>query len=167
MKRLAKSVLRRAGYQLSPIVPPRSTREQYPDITDREWYIYSRVKQSTMLSIGRILANIRAVDHIVRYEIPGDIVERDVWRGGRKMFHYLVEEDDVKPAVFYWDGAQVANISLIRVRLGDFHEVCSFVAAVTKKWAVRRRSRSRVQDPGPVGERRSKRRDFAFQPNAR
>jgi hypothetical protein len=27
MKRLAKSLLRRAGYQLSPIVPPRSTRE--------------------------------------------------------------------------------------------------------------------------------------------
>ncbi|MBV8115340.1 MAG: class I SAM-dependent methyltransferase [Silvibacterium sp.] len=38
-----------------------------------------------MLSVERILANVRAVDHIVRRRIPGDVVERGVWRGGSSM----------------------------------------------------------------------------------
>jgi len=103
MKRLAKSLLRRVGYQLSPITPPRSPREQHPDITDREWYIYSRVKQFTMLSIERILANIRAVDHIVRYEIPGDIVECGVWRGGSSMAMALALRDQSPRTLWMYD----------------------------------------------------------------
>jgi O-methyltransferase len=85
MKRLVKSFLRRVGYQLSPITPPRSVREQNPDITDREWEIYSAVKPFTMLSVERILANVRAIEHVVRNDIPGDIVECGVWRGGGSM----------------------------------------------------------------------------------
>src|SRR3984885_2584249 len=103
MKRLAKSLLRRVGYQLSPIVPPRSTREHHPDITDREWYIYSRVKRFTMLSIERILANIRAVDHIVRYKIPGDIVECGVWRGGSSMAMALALRDQPPRTLSMYD----------------------------------------------------------------
>jgi O-methyltransferase len=103
MKRLAKSLLRRVGYQLSPIVPPRSAREQNPDITDREWYIYSRVKPFTMLSIERILANIRAVDHVVRYDIPGDIVECGVWRGGSSMAMALALKDQSPRTLWMYD----------------------------------------------------------------
>src|SRR5476651_2062993 len=86
MKRVIKYLLRRAGYQLSPLMPPpASGRAKNPDITDREWLIYSKVKPFTMLSLERILANIRAVDHVVRNQILGDIVECGVWRGGSSM----------------------------------------------------------------------------------
>jgi O-methyltransferase len=86
MKRVIKYVLGRAGYQLSPLMPPQlSSRAKNPDITDREWLIYSKVKPFTMLSLERILANIRAVDHVVRNQILGDIVECGVWRGGSSM----------------------------------------------------------------------------------
>ena len=85
MKRLMKSLLRRAGYQLSPITPLQSVNEQNADITNREWRIYHAVEPFTMVSIERILANIRAVDYIARNEIPGDFVECGVWRGGSAM----------------------------------------------------------------------------------
>jgi O-methyltransferase len=103
MKHLAKSLLRRVGYQLSPIIPPQSMREQNPDITDREWYIYSTVKQFTMLSIERILANIRAVDHIVANKIPGDIVECGVWRGGSSMAMALALKDQAPRTLWMYD----------------------------------------------------------------
>jgi O-methyltransferase len=85
VRRPIKMALRSAGYQLSPIDPPRSLREQNPDITDREWSIYCAVSPLTMLSMERILTNIRAVDHVVNTGIPGDIVECGVWRGGSSM----------------------------------------------------------------------------------
>lgn len=85
MKKLIKSLLRHAGYELSPILPPSTLRQQNPDVTDAEWAIYSEIKSLTMLSLERILANIRAVEHIVKLGIPGDIVECGVWRGGSSM----------------------------------------------------------------------------------
>jgi hypothetical protein len=85
VKRLIKSLLRRAGYELSPILPPQTLREQNPDVTDIEWAIYSEIKSLTMLSLERIVANLRAIEHVVQKRIPGDIVECGVWRGGSSM----------------------------------------------------------------------------------
>jgi len=83
MKRLVQRALRRAGYELKSTAQPHS--EEHSDITEREWQIYSRVKEFTMLSLERILANIRAADHIQANNIGGDIVECGVWRGGSSM----------------------------------------------------------------------------------
>lgn len=85
MKRLVKQLLRQVGYELKPIVVPQSLRDQHPDVTEREWQIYSKVQPLTMLSLERILANIRAVDHVIANKVPGDIVECGVWRGGSSM----------------------------------------------------------------------------------
>jgi predicted O-methyltransferase YrrM len=85
LKRLIKSLLRRAGYELSALSPPPTLREENPDVTDYEWDIYSRTRPFTMLSLQRILANVRAIEHIVQKGIPGDIVECGVWRGGSSM----------------------------------------------------------------------------------
>lgn len=85
MKRLIKSLLRRAGYQLSPIGPSTTLREQNPDVTDEEWAIYSRVQSFTMLSLERVLANVRAIEYVAQNGIAGDIVECGVWRGGSSM----------------------------------------------------------------------------------
>jgi hypothetical protein len=84
IKKLIKGSLARAGLQISPILS-ESVRDNNPDITDMEWEIYSLVHNCTMLSVEGILANIRAVDHISRSRIAGDIVECGVWRGGSSM----------------------------------------------------------------------------------
>lgn len=44
--------------------------------------LYESVKPYTMTSIERLYALHKAVEYIVRAEIPGDIVECGVWRGG-------------------------------------------------------------------------------------
>lgn len=91
MKRLIRSVLHQAGYEVSRYVPDSAKppgvreREKYPDATDREWQIYRRVKPFTMVLPEGILSNIRAIDYIERNRIPGDIVECGVWRGGSSM----------------------------------------------------------------------------------
>jgi len=85
MRRFIKLLLRRTGYELCPIAPPQSLRDENPDITDPEWEVYARVRPFTMLSLERILTNVRAIDYIVRSQIPGDIVECGVWRGGSSM----------------------------------------------------------------------------------
>jgi O-methyltransferase len=103
VKRLVKSLLRRAGYDLAPVQSPRSLREKNPDVTDREWEICSRVAPFTMLSMERILANIRAMDYVVNHTIPGDIVECGVWRGGSSMAMVLAVEGHAPKTVWMYD----------------------------------------------------------------
>lgn len=85
MKKFVKTFLRQVGYELSPLRPPQSLKTLNPDITEWEWDVYSKVQRFTMLSLERVLANIRAVKHIAQKKIPGDIVECGVWRGGSSM----------------------------------------------------------------------------------
>jgi O-methyltransferase len=44
--------------------------------------IYQMVKPYTALSLERIVNNIRCVQDVIRRNIPGDIIEIGVWRGG-------------------------------------------------------------------------------------
>jgi hypothetical protein len=53
--------------------------------TAAEAEIYQQVQPYTMTSTERVLASIRAVDHVVENGIGGDIVECGVWRGGSMM----------------------------------------------------------------------------------
>lgn len=101
MKRLIKQSLRRVGYELKPIVASQSLKEQHPDVTEREWQIYAKAQGFTMLSLERILANIRAVDHIAANKIPGDIVECGVWRGGSSMSMALALKDHSRTLWMY------------------------------------------------------------------
>jgi O-methyltransferase len=103
IKRLIKSSLRRAGYDLAPIQSSQSSRERNPDVTDREWDIWSRVAPFTMLSMERVLANVRAVDYVVSRGIPGDIVECGVWRGGSSMAMMLALETNHSRSVWMYD----------------------------------------------------------------
>jgi O-methyltransferase len=89
-------LFRIAGYELRPVTSPpalealkpfwqRSLKETYADVTEQEWEIYFKVREFTLLSLERIVANIRAIDYVLRRDIPGDIVECGIWRGGSTM----------------------------------------------------------------------------------
>ncbi|MFD7514297.1 TylF/MycF/NovP-related O-methyltransferase [Streptomyces niveus] len=87
------------GYQLRriPVPAPRSTVPAAPkpkpkprpkpaalpaDYDDEAKEIIRAVKPYTMTSPERLNAFILATRHVVRHNIPGDIVECGVWRGG-------------------------------------------------------------------------------------
>ena len=47
--------------------------------------MYQRCKNYTMTSIERMYSLYKAVEYVVKFDIPGDIVECGVWRGGSSM----------------------------------------------------------------------------------
>jgi hypothetical protein len=58
----------------------------YPaDFTASEIAVWELVKPYTMTSPERIVSLVRAVEHVERHSIEGDIVECGVWRGGSMM----------------------------------------------------------------------------------
>lgn len=72
-----KSTLNKFGYDINRQIPRDFTKE---DID-----IINTVQPFTMTSPERLYGLINAVRYIVKYQIPGDIVECGVWRGGSMM----------------------------------------------------------------------------------
>lgn len=69
---------------------PRSTtlsdlHQQFPDAKAEDLQTIAAVRPYTMTSAERVLALCQSVRHIVDHDIPGDIVECGVWRGGSMM----------------------------------------------------------------------------------
>ncbi len=90
-KRAIQSVFRRAGFELSRIKdtrddePPKD-KEQFPsDFDAMTQDLCQFVRPFTMTSPERIFALRQAVMHVIQHEIPGDIVECGVWKGGSMM----------------------------------------------------------------------------------
>jgi len=69
---------------LKPARRPKQ-RPLPPDVDDDARAVLETVLPFTMTSPERILALRDAVRHVCRHEIPGDIVECGVWRGGSMM----------------------------------------------------------------------------------
>jgi O-methyltransferase len=67
--------------------PVRTTKaaDLPPDFDDASSEICRYVRPFTMTSVERIYALCQSVDYIVRHNIPGDIVECGVWKGGSMM----------------------------------------------------------------------------------
>lgn len=87
LKRQAHALIRTAGFDIvksSPRVsdfPP----DFPPDFSPDHISIINAVKKYTMTSPERLFALIEAVHHITRCQIPGNIVECGVWKGGSMM----------------------------------------------------------------------------------
>ncbi len=62
-----------------------STRSPFWNTATFERHVLHKVSEHTMTSDARVLALMRGIDHVVRNEIAGDIVECGVWRGGSMM----------------------------------------------------------------------------------
>lgn len=77
-----KSALERAGFEL---VRAASAHETAPDLPPGDQEILARVAPFTMTSVPRRASLLTAIDHIVKHDIPGAIVEAGVWRGGSMM----------------------------------------------------------------------------------
>ncbi|OGW36948.1 MAG: macrocin O-methyltransferase [Nitrospirae bacterium RBG_13_39_12] len=63
-----------------------SAGKEYPiDFEQSDIEIIKKVRQYTMTSPERIVALIKGIQYIVKNNIPGDIVECGVWKGGSMM----------------------------------------------------------------------------------
>jgi hypothetical protein len=78
-RRVVRSLLLKAGYKV--------TRIGVPEDIDDGVFLTSmlRCQPYTATSPERMYALWQAVEHIERHEVPGDIVECGVWRGGSSM----------------------------------------------------------------------------------
>jgi hypothetical protein len=60
-------------------------RDMEPDFVE----LYEQAREYSMTSPERMYSLWQAVRHVVRYDIPGDLVECGVWRGGSAMMMAL------------------------------------------------------------------------------
>lgn len=105
VKAVVKSLIRYVGYEVSPLRTPLTLRELNADVEPWAWEIYDAVRNYTMLSLDRVLANIRSIEYIVRNKIPGAIVECGVWRGGSSMSlaMALIHYQDTQRSLWMYD----------------------------------------------------------------
>jgi O-methyltransferase len=79
VKQISQAIAHRAGYELVP------RGAGMPDISDADRMTLAAVRRHTMTTPERIVALVRGVEYIVSAEIPGEVVECGVWRGGSMM----------------------------------------------------------------------------------
>jgi hypothetical protein len=88
MTKLVRSVVRRlierSGYELVP-ASTHAASEFPTDFEPNEIEIYRSVATCTLAGPERTISLIRAVKYLVENEIPGDLVECGVWKGGSMM----------------------------------------------------------------------------------
>lgn len=88
LKRLVRNGFRFLGYDISRYAPPVPGPESVggdADFADQDRQIIESAKAFTDTGLDRMLALINAVRYVVKYDIPGAIVECGVWRGGSMM----------------------------------------------------------------------------------
>lgn len=71
-----------------PTAPPLNVERlasEYPDVPQHWLQTYLDVQPYTMTSPQRVFALCQAVEHVQRCQLPGDLVECGVWRGGSTM----------------------------------------------------------------------------------
>jgi hypothetical protein len=81
LARVTEAVARR----LKKRPPPTPAPSYPPDFSAEDIATLEAVAPYTMTSPERVVSLLRAVEYITRAQIPGDIVECGVWRGGSMM----------------------------------------------------------------------------------
>lgn len=96
-----QSAFLKAGYRITRVHDPGDIRTD--DLTDSAFLAsVRRCKPYTMTSVERMYALWQAVEHVERHDVPGDIVECGVWRGGSSMLAALATTHFANPSRHLW-----------------------------------------------------------------
>lgn len=79
---VVKKIVRLFGID---IIKYHTLESRFPDYTQNDIKVIRTVKPYTMTSPERIYSLIQAINYVVRYDIPGAIIECGVWKGGSMM----------------------------------------------------------------------------------
>ena len=82
-KRGLKRILNGLGHDLVRL--PVQQDDRTADIDEATWSLFAEIQPYTMSGIERVAALRDAVEYVVRHNIPGDVVECGVWKGGSMM----------------------------------------------------------------------------------
>jgi hypothetical protein len=132
-------ILRRFGYEITRIQPP-SLLQAYPSDFDSDTVETIRaVAPYTMTSAERLFALCRAVHYVSHHDIPGDIVECGVWKGGSMMAvaQTLKKEGDIGRTLHLFDtfdGMAPAGVSDVTVEGVAGSEIAGKIADTGDKW---------------------------------
>src|SRR5262245_51608627 len=85
MKRIVRSLLRRAGYEVLNMRNASSANSLPEDFSPEEIQTYLKVRPYTLTPAERVVSLIRATEYVVGNNIPGAFVECGVWNGGSAM----------------------------------------------------------------------------------
>ena len=101
IKKIIVSVLHKLGYE----VKRTSSTELPPDMDLEFQELYKKCKNYTMTSPERMFALYQAVKYAVVNNIPGDLVECGVWRGGSSMLIALtlLKFGNTNKSIFLYD----------------------------------------------------------------
>ncbi len=95
--KLIKKMAHQLGYEVSRYIPR--------DFEPEALRIVNQVRPYTMTSNARIYSVYKAVEYLVRHQVPGAIVECGVWRGGSSMAAALtlMEQKETNRDMFLFD----------------------------------------------------------------
>jgi len=83
------TVMRTIGYQIrrfpGPEAPSPEPASLPPDFDETDIALWEAVAPYTMTSPERVFSLRRAVEYVVKNDVPGDFVECGVWKGGSSM----------------------------------------------------------------------------------
>ena len=102
---LIKNRLMQRKRKSPPVDRRRELEGLLPDASSAEIDLILETQPTTMTSPERIVGLIRAIDYVSKQNIPGDIVECGVWRGG-SMFaaaKSLLRHNDVDRTLWLYD----------------------------------------------------------------
>jgi len=106
-KKILKKILTELGYSIKKVSSEDESLHINKISHDFLEYCdtYNKCKPFTMTSLERIYALVNSVEYIVNAELPGDIVECGVWKGGSAMLvaYKLLEMKDVSRRIYLYD----------------------------------------------------------------
>ncbi|MFX1311245.1 MAG: TylF/MycF/NovP-related O-methyltransferase [Promethearchaeota archaeon] len=107
INKLIKKVLNKFGYTIiNTDLYNNLSKKEIPYDLDQDFKeVYERTKQFTMSSVERMYALYKATEYIVNNNIPGDIVECGVWRGGSMMISALtlLKMNNINKIIYLYD----------------------------------------------------------------
>lgn len=107
MKRLIKKILRVLGFEIRKVSPPQKEQiRSYPyDFSSKDIQIIKKIRAFTMTSQNGQKMLIDSVKYILKYNVPGSLVECGVWKGGSAMAMALtcLQEKNTNRPIYLYD----------------------------------------------------------------
>jgi len=103
--KIIKSLINRIGVDVIRYRPSDSHLDHPKDLDNSIIDVIQKVKPFTQTSVDRLSALCEAVKYVVNNQIPGDMVECGVWRGGSMMAvaHMLLLLEDNNRHLYLFD----------------------------------------------------------------